>query len=101
MRAAQDGWDDEAAPMCAAGRIVLNSGSDRRYSAVLTGDDGGLIERAFATMREAEAFVRRSTPAATAQCSVFERPADIPLTLKAAAESHNSQPVSKERARGP
>ena len=80
MRAAQDGWTNDGGDMCAEGRVTLNPAAGLPYLVILTRQEGGIIERAFTTMREAEAFVRRNTPAAVAPCATFERPADGPLT---------------------
>ena len=76
MRAAQEHWDNDGGQMCVAGRIVLKREGNLRYAVILTRDEGGFIQRAFATMREAEAFLRRNTPVAVSAGSIFERPAD-------------------------
>jgi hypothetical protein len=85
MRAAQDGWTNDGGHMCAEGRVVLNPAEGLPYLVILTRQEGGTIERFFTTMREAEAFVRRNTPAAAAPCSTFERPADGRMTDSASA----------------
>jgi hypothetical protein len=44
------------------GRVLRTSDRDLPYKAVLTHDQCAETERSFATMREAEAFIRRNTP---------------------------------------
>lgn len=83
MRAEQDHWDNEGGQMCAVGRVVLTPADDKPYKVILTDDEGRLLERAFGTMREAEAFVLRNTPADLVRSTCFERPADefLPNTV--------------------
>jgi hypothetical protein len=57
------------------GRIVHTPGSDLPYKAILTHDAGENTERAFATMREAEAFIKRNTPVPTAGRTTYDRAA--------------------------
>jgi hypothetical protein len=44
------------------GQILHRPGADLPYKAVLTHDVGEGTERAFAAMREAEAFIKSNTP---------------------------------------
>jgi hypothetical protein len=57
------------------GRIVHTPGSDLPYKAILTHDVGDDTERDFATMREAEAFIKRNTPVPTAHRTTYDRAA--------------------------
>jgi len=45
-----------------SGRVVRNSGSKHPYKVVLTHSACPKTEHGFTTMREAEAFIRSSTP---------------------------------------
>jgi len=47
------------------GRIVRTPGLELPYKAVLTHDAGDDTERAFATRRETEEFIKRNTPSPT------------------------------------
>ncbi len=49
--------------ICNEGRVVLISGADLPYNAILTRPQGVPLQRSFASMREAEAYIRRHTPA--------------------------------------
>ncbi len=46
------------------GRIVHNSEADLPYKVILMHDDQPTAERSFATLRDAEAFLRKATPRA-------------------------------------
>ena len=60
--------DDEGGHMsCTSGRIVCSPSTGMPFTAVMTREDGGTFEVSFATMGEAEAFVRRNTPAPAAR----------------------------------
>lgn len=61
------------------GRIVHTPGSDLAYKAILTHDTGEDTEHAFATMREAEAFIKRNTPVPAAGRRTYEREASGPV----------------------
>jgi hypothetical protein len=45
-----------------AGRVIHRPGAALPYTAVLAHHGGEPTEHAFATMREAEAFIKRNTP---------------------------------------
>jgi hypothetical protein len=47
---------------CTSGRIVSVPGSDKPFKAIMSQESGGTSEHRFATMQEAEAFLRRNTP---------------------------------------
>jgi hypothetical protein len=57
------------------GKIVHTPGSDLPYKAILTHDAGDDTEHDFATMREAEAFIKRNTPVPTARRTTYDRAA--------------------------
>ena len=57
------------------GKIVHEPGSDLPYKAILTHDAGEDTQHAFATMREAEAFIKRNTPVPTARRTTYDRDA--------------------------
>lgn len=57
------------------GRIVHTSGLDLPYKAVLTHDAGDDTEYDFATMREAEAFIKRNTPVPAPRRTTYDRDA--------------------------
>jgi len=78
-KAEQESWDNEGGHMSStAGRIVQTPGSDTPYKVVLTHDRGEETTRAFATMREAEAFIRRNTPVPAARRTLYDRAAPEP-----------------------
>ena len=56
------------------GRIVRTHG-DLPYTAILTHDQCAETEFSFATMREAEAFIRRNTPRPKARSTFWDRDA--------------------------
>jgi hypothetical protein len=56
-------WEDEGGHMSSrSGRVIHRPGTDLPYVAVLEHHTSETTERAFATMREAEAFIKRNTP---------------------------------------
>jgi hypothetical protein len=76
MKAGEDQWDNEGGHMSAtAGRIVRTPGSTFPYKVVLSHGRGAQTERGFATMRAAEAFIRRNTPVPTARRTLYDRDA--------------------------
>ena len=77
IKAEQENWDNEGGHMSStAGRVVRTPGCETPYKVVLTHDVGEPTEYAFATMQEAEAFIRRNTPRPAARCTLFDRAAD-------------------------
>ena len=58
---------------CTSGRIVSVRGSDKPFKVIMTRDDGETSEHMFATMREAEAFVRRNTPRPPERSTTYDR----------------------------
>lgn len=80
-------WDDEGGHMSSiAGVVVSTPGSDMPFKAVLTHDAGDRTGRAFATMREAEAFIRRNTPRPALRSTLLDRAADEGLSSKPTSE---------------
>jgi hypothetical protein len=57
------------------GRIVHAPGSELPYKAILTHDGAEDTEHAFATMREAEAFIKRNTPVPAPRRTTYDRDA--------------------------
>jgi hypothetical protein len=57
------------------GRIVRTTDAARPYTAVLTHDECAETQSSFATMREAEDFIRRNTPRPKARSTFWDRDA--------------------------
>lgn len=74
----QESWDNEGGHMSSRwGRLVRTPDADLPYKVVLTHDGRAETAHAFATMRDAEAFIRRSTPVPPAALSkLYDRGAD-------------------------
>ena len=63
MKREKPGRDNEGGHMSSmSGRVIRRAGADRPYLAVLTHHGSECTEHGFATMREAEAFIKRNTP---------------------------------------
>ena len=60
---------------CTGGRIVSTPGANMPFLAVMTRENGSTFEAAFATMAEAEAFVRRNTPRPAPRSTTYDRDA--------------------------
>jgi len=59
-----------------AGRVTRVSGAELPYVAILSHHESEATEHAFATMREAEAFIKRNTPPTRRSLSaLYDRPA--------------------------
>ena len=58
------------------GRVVRTPEGVCSYKVILTHFGGEFTERAFATMRDAEAYIRRNTPLPAPRCTLFDRAAD-------------------------
>jgi hypothetical protein len=73
---ASEGWENEGGHMSSRfGRIVRDPAGQKPYKVILSHDQGAESERAFATMRDAEAFVRRNTPRPKARSTFWDRAA--------------------------
>src|SRR5437763_2728954 len=60
---ASQSWENEGGHMSSRfGRIVRDPAGQKPYKVILSHDQGAESERAFATMRDAEPFVRRKPP---------------------------------------
>ncbi len=78
IRTASDGGEDEGRQLGrGSDRVSYAVGSDLPYRAVLTRARGVPLYQSFATMREAEAFVRsNSPPPAPGLSTLYDRPSD-------------------------
>jgi hypothetical protein len=70
-------WTNEGGHMSStAGRITRVAGAELPYVAILSHHQSEATEHAFATMREAEAFIKRNTPPlARTLSALYDRPA--------------------------
>jgi hypothetical protein len=77
VKSGEESWDNEGGHMSSvAGRIGLRPGAELPYVATLTQEGGEATEHAFATMREAEDFIKRNTPVPRALlATTYDRPA--------------------------
>lgn len=65
--------EDEGGHMsCTSGRIVSSPGAQQPYKAVMTREGGDTFEVSFATMGQAEAFIRRNTPNPPARSTTYD-----------------------------
>jgi hypothetical protein len=73
----EQSWDNEGGHMSStAGCVTRVSGADLPYVVVLSHHQSETTEHSFATMREAEAFIRRNTPVPGRTLSaLYDRPA--------------------------
>ena len=63
LQGEEQAWENEGGHMSStAGRIMHVSGADLPYVVVLTHHGSEPTEHSLATMREAEAFIKRNTP---------------------------------------
>ena len=60
------------------GRVAHFPGAELPYVAILAHNGRESTEHAFATMREAEAFIKRNTPLPRAASTTYDRPAPEP-----------------------
>jgi len=76
MKTHENDPDHEGGHMSSTfGRIVRTSDADLAYKVILSHDQCAETERSFATMREAEAFIRRNTPPPKARSTFWDRDA--------------------------
>lgn len=70
-------WDNEGGHMSSTtGRVTHVTGAEQPYTVVLTHHDREATKHSFATMREAEAFIKRNTPVPGRSLSaLYDRPA--------------------------
>lgn len=57
---------------CTCGRIVSSPGTGLPFTAVMTREDGSTFEVSFATMGDAEAFIRRNTPSPSKRSTTYD-----------------------------
>lgn len=75
----EESWDNEGGHMSSTeGRIVRTPGCDLPYKVILTHCGRAETERSFASMREAEAFIRRNTPVPPVAHTLYDRPPEGP-----------------------
>jgi hypothetical protein len=88
----EQSWDNEGGHMSStSGRVTRASNADLPYVVSLEHQGGETSEHAFATMREAEAFIRRNTPVPSAVlATTYDRP---PL---ATSQAEPDSPMSDE-----
>jgi hypothetical protein len=58
---------------CTSGRIVSTPGAETPFKAVMTREDGATFEIHFASMGEAETFIRRNTPSPPSRSTIYDR----------------------------
>lgn len=77
MRLEHEAWDNEGGHMSAtAGPVMRNRTAELPYTVILQRHLSEATEHHFATMREAEAFIRRNTPVPGAALStLYDQPA--------------------------
>jgi|tagenome__1003787_1003787.scaffolds.fasta_scaffold20978564_6 hypothetical protein len=76
VRDDEDRWNNEGGHITSSsGCVVSTPDSDLPYKAILTRLRGQHSEHPFATIREAEAFIRRNTPAPAARPTLYDRDA--------------------------
>ena len=72
----EESWGNEGGHMSStAGRIVHTPAAVFPYKVVMSHHGRADTARAFATMREAEAFIRRNTPVPAPHRTLYDRPA--------------------------
>jgi hypothetical protein len=77
MKREQQSWENEGGHMSSmAGRVMHFAGAELPFVAVLTHHASDATEHGFATMRQAEAFIKRNTPVPGRTLSpLYDRPA--------------------------
>jgi hypothetical protein len=74
-----DHYADEGGHMSSRfGRIVQTADAERPFKAILTHDECAETECSFATMREAEDYIRRNTPRPRPRSTFWDR--DPPMS---------------------
>jgi hypothetical protein len=70
----EQNWENEGGHMsCESGRVMTVKGSDKSFKVIMSRSGGETSEHWFATMREAEAFVRRNTPRPPERSTTYDR----------------------------
>ena len=80
MKDDEQGRANEGGPMSSTcGRVIQRQGAGLPFVAILNHHGSECTEHAFATMREAEAFIKRNTPPREPTLSaLYDRPAGAP-----------------------
>lgn len=87
MEDGENNWINKGGHMNSAyGLVVSTPGNDLPYKVILTCHGGEDSERPFATMRQAEAFIRHNTPVPTARRTLYDRPAEAGLSSASSRE---------------
>ena len=74
MKDDERNWDNEGGHMsCTAGRVMTVKGKDKPFKVIMSRVGDETSEHWFATMREAEAFVRRNTPRPPERSTTYDR----------------------------
>jgi hypothetical protein len=74
IKSGEQNWDNEGGHMsCTSGRILSVPGSDKPFKVIMSREGGETSEHLFATMREAEAFIRRNTPRPPERETTYDR----------------------------
>ena len=90
----EQSWDNEGGHMSStAGRVMRVSSVDLPYVVVLARHGSEDTERGFATMREAEAFIKRNTPVPGA---VLSTTYDRPVSASGASPTDRESTVNDE-----
>jgi hypothetical protein len=75
----KEDWENEGGHTSATrGRVISTPAGAQRYKVVLSDHCGAESERGFASMRAAEAFIRRNTPRPIARSTLWDRDAPNP-----------------------
>jgi len=73
-KAEEESWDNEGGQMISTcGHVVCTPGAALPYKVVLARAGQAESTHAFATMREAEAFIRRNTPLPAVRSTLYDR----------------------------
>jgi hypothetical protein len=77
MKNAEQDWANEGGHMSStSGRVMHRPGEDLPFVAILSHQGSERTEHGFATMHEAEAFIKRNAPVAERKLSkLYDRPA--------------------------
>jgi hypothetical protein len=78
MTSPDDGPPESGHMSSRYGRVVRTTDAERPYTAILTHDQCAETHCSFATMQEAEAFIRRNTPRPKPRSTFWDR--DAPET---------------------
>jgi len=74
MKEEEQNWYNEGRHMsCTSGRVITVRGSDKSFKVIMSRAGGETSEHWFATMREAEVFVRRNTPRPPERSTTYDR----------------------------